>query len=421
MQGQLKAITISYKNAPLEVRGQIVLNEGEAKAMLLKIRDVLAINEAILLSTCNRTEIYYVSEHSMGEELIKLLASEKALDSNLILPYFDILDDSDIATNYLFEVAMGLHSQVIGDLQIPNQIKHAYQWSADMQMAGPYMHRLMHTIFFVNKKVVQETAFRDGAASTSYAAIEVIESFLPLLPNPKILVIGVGEIGDDVCRTLADKGYQNITITNRTKSKAEKLANELGFTVADFENVNQEILSSNIIISSVLKDEPLITAETLQNDQAYSVKYLIDLSVPRSISQDVETLAGVVLYDLDEIQNRANEALEKRRAAIPQVKQIISGAIAELTDWSKEMVVSPTIQKLKLALEQIRKEEMARYMKTMSEEEAEKIDKITSSMMQKIIKLPVLQLKAACKRGEAETLIDVLNDLFNLEAQEIPA
>lgn len=421
MQGQLKAITISYKNAPLEVRGQIVLNEGEAKAMLLKIRDVLAINEAILLSTCNRTEIYYVSEHSMGEELIKLLASEKALDSNLILPYFDILDDSDIATNYLFEVAMGLHSQVIGDLQIPNQIKHAYQWSADMQMAGPYMHRLMHTIFFVNKKVVQETAFRDGAASTSYAAIEVIESFLPLLPNPKILVIGVGEIGDDVCRTLADKGYQNITITNRTKSKAEKLANELGFTVADFENVNQEILSSNIIISSVLKDEPLITAETLQNDQAYSVKYLIDLSVPRSISQDVETLAGVVLYDLDEIQNRANEALEKRRAAIPQVKQIISGAIAEFSDWSKEMVVSPTIQKLKLALEQIRKEEMARYMKTMSEEEAEKIDKITSSMMQKIIKLPVLQLKAACKRGEAETLIDVLNDLFNLEAQEIPA
>lgn len=421
MQGQLKAITISYKNAPLEVRGQIVLNEGEAKAMLLKIRDVLAINEAILLSTCNRTEIYYVSEHSMGEELIKLLASEKALDSNLILPYFDILDDSDIATNYLFEVAMGLHSQVIGDLQIPNQIKHAYQWSADMQMAGPYMHRLMHTIFFVNKKVVQETAFRDGAASTSYAAIEVIESFLPLLPNPKILVIGVGEIGDDVCRTLADKGYQNITITNRTKSKAEKLANELGFTVADFENVNQEILSSNIIISSVLKDEPLITAETLQNDQAYSVKYLIDLSVPRSISQDVETLAGVVLYDLDEIQNRANEALEKRRAAIPQVKQIISGAIAEFSNWSKEMVVSPTIQKLKLALEQIRKEEMARYMKTMSQEEAEKIDKITSSMMQKIIKLPVLQLKAACKRGEAETLIDVLNDLFNLEAQEIPA
>ena len=421
MQGQLKAITISYKNAPLEVRGQIVLNEGEAKAMLLKIRDVLAINEAILLSTCNRTEIYYVSEHSMGEELIKLLASEKALDSNLILPYFDILDDSDIATNYLFEVAMGLHSQVIGDLQIPNQIKHAYQWSADMQMAGPYMHRLMHTIFFVNKKVVQETAFRDGAASTSYAAIEVIESFLPLLPNPKILVIGVGEIGDDVCRTLADKGYQNITITNRTKSKAEKLANELGFTVADFENVNQEILSSNIIISSVLKDEPLITAETLQNDQAYSVKYLIDLSVPRSISQDVETLAGVVLYDLDEIQNRANEALEKRRAAIPQVKQIISGAIAEFSNWSKEMVVSPTIQKLKLALEQIRKEEMSRYMKTMSQEEAEKIDKITSSMMQKIIKLPVLQLKAACKRGEAETLIDVLNDLFNLEAQEIPA
>lgn len=419
MQGQLKAITISYKNAPLEIRGQIVLNEDETKAMLLKVRDVLAIQEAILLSTCNRTEIYYVAEESFGEELIKLLAIEKGLNSAEILPYFTILDDTHAATNYLFEVAMGLHSQVIGDLQIPNQIKHAYQWSADMQMSGPFMHRLMHTIFFVNKKVVQETAFRDGAASTSYAAIEVIESFLPLLPNPKILVIGVGEIGDDVCRTLADKGYQHITITNRTKSKAETLANDLGFAVADFENVHQEILDSNIIISSILRDEPLITAETLQNDNLYSVKYLIDLSVPRSIDQNVEQVAGVVLYDLDEIQNRANDALEKRKAAIPHVKALIEEAIEEFSNWSKEMVVSPTIQKLKNALEQIRKEEMARYMKTLSEEEAQKVDKITSSMMQKIIKLPVLQLKAACKRGEAETLIDVLNDLFNLETQEV--
>jgi glutamyl-tRNA reductase len=123
----------------------------------------------------------------------------------------------------------------------------------------------------------------------------------------------------------------------------------------------------------------------------------------------------VVLYGLDEIQKRSDEALEKRKSAIPQVKTIISEMVLEVGNWSKEMMVSPTIQKLKNALEQIRQDEMSRYLKTMSAEEAEKMDKVTAAMMQKIIKLPVLQLKAACKRGEADTLIDVLNDLFDLE------
>ncbi|MFN3848800.1 MAG: glutamyl-tRNA reductase [Spirosomataceae bacterium] len=417
MYGQFKAITISYKKAPLAIRERIALNEDECKALMLKIKEFFEVSETLILSTCNRTEIYYTSENTLSVELIKLLAAEKALNSDEILPYFEIIDDQKEAANYLFEVAMGLQSQVVGDLQIPNQVKHAYQWSADMQMAGPFLHRLLHTIFFTNKRVVQETSFRDGAASTSYATVEMMESFLPMLSNPKILVVGLGEIGEDVSRTLADKGYKNITITNRTRSKAEALASELGFEVADFEEVIEKIQTSDIIISSVRMDNPLITKEILQNN--ISVKYLIDLSVPRSIEPNIEEVAGVVLYDLDEIQRRANEALERRMAAVPQVKSIIAEALVEFNNWSQEMIVSPTIQKLKNALEQIRKEEMARYMKSLSEEEAEKMDKITSSMMQKIIKLPVLQLKAACKRGEAETLIDVLNDLFNLEKQEV--
>jgi len=144
-------------------------------------------------------------------------------------------------------------------------------------------------------------------------------------------------------------------------------------------------------------------------------KYFLDLSVPRSVDVAVEQIPGVLVYNIDHIRNRADEALTRRLASIPQVEAIVAQSIVEFNDWSKEMMVSPTINKLKNALEQIRKEEMSRYMKNMSPEESEKIDKITRGMMQKIIKLPVLQLKAACKRGEAETLIDVLNDLFNLE------
>jgi glutamyl-tRNA reductase len=418
MHGILKAITISHKKASLQIRGQIALNEEEAKALMLKIRETFDVSELLVLSTCNRTEIYYCSETDLSENIIRLLASQKVLNSNEILPFFDIISNHEEAVRYLFEVSMGLHSQVVGDLQIPNQVKHAYQWSADVQMAGPFLHRLLHTIFFTNKKIVQETSFRDGAASTSYATVEVMESFLSMLNNPKILVVGLGEIGEDVCRTLADKGYKNITITNRTLEKAEKLANELNFEVADYQLVNQNILEADIVISSLRLEKPFITKTTLAN-KSLAIKYLIDLSVPNSIATDIEEVAGVVLYDLDEIQRRANEALKRRMDAIPQVLNIIGDAIGEFNNWSQEMIVSPTIQKLKGALEQIRKEEMARFLKDLSTEEAEKIEKITISMMQKIIKLPVIQLKAACKRGEAETLIDVLNDLFNLEKQTV--
>jgi len=131
----------------------------------------------------------------------------------------------------------------------------------------------------------------------------------------------------------------------------------------------------------------------------------------------VEDVPGALVYNIDDIQSKASEALDKRLSAIPAVKNIISESINDFNDWSKEMIVSPTIKKLKNALEEIRKEEIAKYLKEASDTESQIIDKVTKSMMQKIMKLPVLQLKAACKRGEAENLIDILNDLFDLEKQ----
>jgi glutamyl-tRNA reductase len=413
-----KAVSISYKKAPLEIRELIALNEEETKSLYLKLKDTFDISEAIILSTCNRTEIYYLSEIDLSESILKLLATHKGISSSILSETSESFIEESEAINYLFEVSLGLHSQVVGDLQIPNQIKNAYQWSADLQMAGPFIHRLMHTIFFANKRIVQETEFRDGAASTSYATVELMEGFLPLIQNPKIVVVGLGEIGSDVCKNLEAKGYNNITLCNRSIEKTNSLAAKFGFEQLPYENLFEELGNFNIVISSVRAENPIFTKASFKQSINNSITYLFDLSVPRSISKDIEELPGVVVYDLDEIQKRADEALEKRIASIPHVKSIIADLILEFSDWSKEMVVSPTIQKLKFALEQIRKEEISRYMKGLNEEEAQKIEKITSSMMQKIIKLPVLQLKAACKRGEAQTLIDVLNDLFDLEKVE---
>lgn len=413
MSESFRVVSISYKKAPLEIRERLALDESETKAFYLKLKDVLGIAEAVVISTCNRTEVYFRSETDLSSEVIKLLAANKSVPSSEIEEYFEIINDEASATTYLFEVSLGLQSQVIGDQQIINQIKNAYQWSADMQMAGPFVHRVLHTVFFANKRLVQETSFRDGAASTSYVTIDLMESFLPMLANPKILVLGLGEVGEDVAKTLFEKGIKNVTVCNRTLAKATEVGGLYEMNVMDYEALPEQIQSFDVVVSSVRAEAPVVKAEYLSSKK--SITYLFDLSVPRSIEPGIENISGVVLYGLDEIQKRSDEALEKRKAAIPQVKAIIADMVVEVENWSKEMMVSPTIQKLKNALEQIRQDEMSRFMKNMSVEEAEKMDKITSAMMQKIIKLPVLQLKAACKRGEAETLIDVLNDLFDLE------
>jgi glutamyl-tRNA reductase len=410
-----KAISISYKNAPIEIREQIALDAKGCRQLLEKLKDVLGLQEALIISTCNRTEIYYLSDTDLSTELIGLLCVEKVLDSKQYQPYFENITSHEEAVKRLFYVSLGLESQVVGDLQIINQAKQAYQFSADAGMAGAFLHRLMHAIFFTNKRVVQETAFKDGAASVSYATVELIEELSLNILNPKILLIGLGEIGRDVALNLKDSKNKNITVTNRTHSKAVEIAENCNYEVVSYENMWQEIEKSDIIVSSIAVETPLITPAEVEKLNSLTFKYFIDLSVPRSIDTQVEDLSGVLLYNVDTLSQRVNQTLAKRVAAIAHVKQIIEEALNDFHDWSREMIVSPTIQKLKNALEQIRQEELARYTKQLDNQELDKIDKITKSMMQKIIKLPVLQLKAACKRGEAETLVDILNDLFDLE------
>lgn len=418
MINNFKAVSISYKNAPVDIRELASLNESLSKQLMLNLREVGEVSELMVLSTCNRTEIYYSSLEDYSTEIIKLIGITKGVENFYqYADFFQILNDHDLAVQHLFDVCIGLESQVVGDIQIINQAKHAYQWSADLALAGPFLHRIMHTIFFTNKKVVHETSFRDGAASVSYATVEQVEELCAELSDPKILVIGLGEMGNDICKNLSESGFKNITLTNRTLAKAEVLASEINASVIPFEDYWMGIADADIIICSVSSQLPIITKEEVAALNIFSFKYFIDISVPRNVEAKVEEVPGVLVYNIDHIQSRANEALVQRIKAIPKVRLIILDSIAEFNNWSKEMVVSPTINRLKNALEQIRQEEVARYLKQMNDEEAHKIDMITKSIMQKIIKLPVLQLKAACKRGEAETLMDVLNDLFDLEKQ----
>lgn len=415
-----KSVSLSHRTAPLAIREMLALNEEESKGFYVKCKDLFGLNELLIVSTCNRTEFYYTSDRDISTDLIKAFLIEKGLTNTAeYLGYFKQMDETEDSLRHLFEVATGLQSKVVGDLQIPNQIKKAYQQAADSNMAGPYLHRLMHTIFYSNKRVAQETSFRDGAASVSYATVALAEELSQALPNPKVLILGLGEIGLDVCKNMEEKDFAEFTIMNRTIEKAEKIAagKEL-FRVAPLSDLWKEIAAADIIISSVRTDSPIITQAEIKKLQLLSFKYFIDLSVPRSIEDGIEKINGVLLYNIDTLKERADEALATRLASIPEVRTIIEESIISFNDWSKEMEVSPTINKLKNALEQIRKEELNRHMKGLTKEETEKLEKITAGLVQKIIKQPIIHLKAACKRGDSDKMVDVLNDLFNLESFE---
>lgn len=418
MSSQFRAISLSHTNTPLQVRETFALNQEQQKSFSLKLKDLFQINDLLIVSTCNRTEIYYSAETDLSTELVKALTAEKGLfDYTLYAPFFLIHTGNEAVTR-LFEVASGLHSKVVGDLQIPNQVKQAYQTTADLDMAGPFLHRLMHTIFYTNKKIAQETSFRDGAASVTYVAVSLAEELTANKVNPKILVLGLGEIGKDICKYLADMKFGEVTLMTRTLSKAESLATTHSFAFSSLDNLAAEVAKADVVISSIRSENPLITKQLIEQNPPLSFKYLIDLSVPRSVEDNLEQIPGVLVYNIDSLQAKADAALSKRMEAIPQVQSIIDESVESFGDWSKEVMVSPTIQKLKNALETIRKEEMGRYLKNLSPDESDKIDKITQNIIQKILKQPVIQLKAACKRGDADNMIEAITELFDLEKQE---
>src|SRR5690606_24280713 len=250
--------------------------------------------------------------------------------------------------------------------------------------------------------------------SLSYATTDMMQD-LAAAKKARVLVLGVGEIGQDVVRNLIGSDFERVVILNRTPDKAQKLAEEGGFRYGGLDQLEQELHQADIIVSSVSINKPLITRDMIAESNLLSYKFFIDLSLPRSVDPAIDNIPGVVVYNLDEITEKTNEAVRKRVASIPHVQAIIEDALHDFGDWAREMVVSPTIQKLKNTLEQIRKEELSRFLKNTSPAEAARMEEMSKSLMQKILKYPVLHLKAACRRGDSESITELLHDLFNLE------
>ena len=422
MSNFFKAILLSYNTAPVGVREIFALSKEESRILLNSIKENTEIQEALIISTCNRTELYYSSTDDLSDLLLDLLCQLKNSSLGIAKENFEILNEQEDAIRHLFNVATGLDAKVVGDMQIVGQVKAAYELSVEMEMAVSFLHRLMHTVFFTNKRIVKETAFRSGIASVSFASSELIEELVENKEEVHVLVIGIGKMGKDVCKTLIELGFSNITIINRTISKSEELAAELSqkckINTGTLENIYEHIQEADVVVSATETEEPIIKVEGLKRINYMKHKFFIDLSMPRNIEKEIEELPGIVLYNIDDIELKTSEAVQLRKSSIPQVRVIIEESIIEFSEWCTNMKVSPVIQKMRETFEQIREEEIERYKRKMSLEAQEIVEILTKSIIQKIIKNPVLHLKAACVRGESENMIKILNDVFDLNKPE---
>ncbi len=407
----LKAISLSHKNASLEVREQFAMNSCTSRSLLQYAKELGRIDEMLVISTCNRFEVYFWSNSVDCQQLIALL---KLFAPNLEhdTSRFQLFEESLKATEHLFSVSVGLESQVLGDSQIINQVKMAYQHSCDLNMAGLFLHRLLHAIFRTHKRITQETRFKDCNASVAQTTKKLVQKLLPN-KNDKILILGIGKVGTALSKKLSKSGY-DVWISNRTEEKSGALAAQLDLKSVPFNHAHLLLDKVGLVISTLSVEEPYLSKKNIKPSCRSTHRYFIDLSVPRSIAPELADEPNITLLNMDHIHDEISLTVQKRIDEVPKVQAIINDELSEYFEWAKQLKVQPTIHKMKAALEKIRQEEIARHLKHFDLEERDLINDITKNIVARVIKLPVVQLKMACKRGEDAKITEVLNEIFNI-------
>ncbi|KXX68743.1 glutamyl-tRNA reductase [Flammeovirga sp. SJP92] len=414
MTNDLKLFSISHYKATVSVREKFSLNNLEVKHFLQKLKEVLSIEEAIVLSTCNRVEVYYVSKLSQTKDILKLLCALKCLiPSDQYTQYIED-KEGDNAVEHLFSTGIGVNSLLLGDLQIYGQLKNAYQNATDENMCQAFLHRLMHTFFHFHKRITNETSFKKGISSNGYAAVKVTDEFCKYKTDTKILIIGLGEMGRDVCQYLHKKEIKNVSITNRSVNRALQLKELFGFEVVDYEQHMNKLSEFDVVITSAHHEKivykPSITTTSPQ--------LIIDLCSPRTVSPEFNKI-GTKVLNIDDLGLQLDETIKLRKSELSKVNKIFHEELIKFNSWLKETYFTPTVLLLKNALEEVRKDSLATFKKEFNSSELEAIERVSNRMIQKIVQLPTLQLKEACKQGNVATLNEALKALFMLEEPSI--
>ena len=372
------AVGLSYKKADAEIRGKFSL-DGVAKTRLLEQAKEEGIESLIVTSTCNRTEIYGYAEHPF--QLIKLIC-ENSQGSVESFQKVGFVYKNQEAISHLFRVGTGLDSQILGDFEIIAQIRNSFSQSKAMGLANAFMERLVNAVIQASKKIKTDTEISSGATSVSFAAVQYIIKNVEDIGNKNILLFGTGKIGRNTCENLVKHTKnEHITLINRTKEKAEKLAGKLNLIVKDYSELHLELQKADVVVVATGAQNPTIDKAILNLKKPMLI---LDLSIPKNVNEDVEELEGVTLVHMDYLSQLTDETLENRKKHIPAAEAIIEEIKEEFITWTKGRKFAPTINALKAKLNAIKASELDFQSKKISNFNEEQAEIISNRIIQKI-------------------------------------
>lgn len=408
-------IGVSHKSASVRVREKLAFDSNEAGFLASAILKNKYFREVVILSTCNRTEIYFVAEEICTNGAFKSIKSILTDTCNLeedIQPYlFQYYHKETV--RHLFKVVSGLDSMILGEYQIVSQVKAAYADAEENGRIGKIFHRFFNKALACSKHVRMSTPFNQGAFSVSYAAVEKCNEQFADLASRSILLIGAGDTGELVLKNLVRKGCHNIQITNRTKDKAEELASLYKGKVLPFENLMHGIHDAEIIISSITCKDPILEATQIKPWlNGHEKMVMIDLGVPRNIHPNVSEIPGMTLLNVDDLEEVIAMNAERKQEYVSLAEEIVETHVNEYTKWLNEQNLAPTIKNIEKAIVSLYQNELDAYKNSLSDAELEEIRKFNEYMSRKIKNKIVRQLKTVTDNGRITEFVGVINQLF---------
>lgn len=414
---------VNHRTAPVEVREGLASAGPEIGCALDAVREGARLSETVIVSTCNRVEVYGVADggNEAGLASLAALARLKGVDPGMVREHAYVKVDGD-AVRHCFRVASSLDSMILGEPQILGQFKDAYGAAQERGVVGTLLHRLMDQALSVAKRVRSETGVAEHAVSVSFAAVELAKKIFGDLAGRTVLLIGAGEMGQLAARHLVDHGVGRLRVTNRTASRAEALATDLGGEAVPFEGWAATLPDTDIVVTAAGAPEPIVTREAvreaLQRRRSRPL-FFIDIAVPRDVEPAAGDLPDVFCYDVDDLKHVVEANRRERLREAEKAEALVEREAQKFVARLRDAVAVPTIVALRERCESIRESEVARALarlRDVTPETRAAVEALSAAIVNKILHAPTVKLREASRAGGGEHLGAVVAELFALEA-----
>jgi glutamyl-tRNA reductase len=418
-------VGISHRSAPIELRERLDFHTRGVESALREIAGLRSTREAVVVSTCNRAELYAACEDvtAARADLVRFISDFHGVDSEAVQPL--VYDVQDLqAARHLFRVAAGLDSLVVGEPQILGQVKEAHTVATETHSAGPVLNRLFHSSFAVGKRVRTETGLGSGAVSVSFAAVSLAKKIFGALNGRNVLVVGAGEMGKLTALHMKSQGVQGVTIVSRTMAHAARTAEAIGgASAAPWDEMDAVLGGADIVITATGAAAPILTKghiEAVMRSRRNRPLFIIDIAMPRDVEATAGEIEQVFLYNIDDLQATVRENLARRASEVSHAEAIVAEEVEKFGAWFRSRGAIPTVVALRQRFEHIRRTELDRLASALPPDARSRVDDITRLIVEKLLLTPTEQLKSV---GDTDTVVaysEALAKLFGLNQPQTP-